>query len=330
MINFCTYFDSSYLLKGLGLYLSLKQATNDFHLYVMAFDRECFNKLLSCNFENMTIELLEDFETPELLFVKPSRSRGEYCWTCGPSVIYHFLTKYSLESITYVDSDLFFLSDPHKALPEYVESSIAITEQGLNDKNAKIYGKYCVQYMYFKNDQEGIEALKWWRDSCIDWCYQKIEENRYGDQKYLDQFPLRWKNVHIINNLGLGIAPWNMHKYNFEGDTLFYKGRVYNNVFFHMHGVKIDYVNRNLMVKSEHAPLDKVIISIFFMPYAKLLKIVMQQFLGKKVDQISVIDMPFYKKFEYKIRDLLRGNVFIQWLYFDVLKKKNLGHGTNI
>lgn len=296
----------------------------------MAFDRECFDKLMSYKLEHMTIELLDDFETEELLSVKPSRSRGEYCWTCGPSVIYHFLTKYSLDSITYVDSDLFFLSDPHDVLPEYVESSIAITEQGLNDKNAKIYGKYCVQYMYFKNDPEGIDALRWWRDSCIEWCYQKIEENRYGDQKYLDQFPLRWKNVHIIKNLGLGIAPWNMHKYDFHGNTVCYKGVIYDNVFFHMHGVKIDYINGNLFVRSEHAPLGKVIISTFFVPYAELLKSALQKYLDKRVDQISVIDMPFLKKLEYKVRDLLRGNSLIQWIYFDILKKKNLGHGTNI
>ena len=111
-MNFCTSFDSYYIHKGIALYLSLERVTSDFHLYVMAFDKASFDKLCSCGFKHMTVELFDDFETPELLAVKPSRNKVEYCWTAGPSVIYHFLTKYRLEKITYLDSDLFFLSDP--------------------------------------------------------------------------------------------------------------------------------------------------------------------------------------------------------------------------
>ena len=73
-MNFCTYFDSYYLLKGLGLYISLERATDDFHLFVMAFDKDCYKKLQSFGFKHMTVELLDDFETPELLAVKGDRT----------------------------------------------------------------------------------------------------------------------------------------------------------------------------------------------------------------------------------------------------------------
>lgn len=168
MMNFCTYFDSFYLLKGLGLYTSLEHVSDDFHLFVMAFDQECFNKLKSLNLKHMTVELLSTIETPELLAVKPTRSRGEYCWTCGPSAIYHFLTKYELDTITYLDSDLMFMTDPSVVFQEVGNSSVAITEQGIGDKEARTYGKYCVQYITFRNDKDGLGALTWWRDSCIE------------------------------------------------------------------------------------------------------------------------------------------------------------------
>ena len=127
MMNFCTYFDSYYMLKGLGLYTSLERVSDDFHLFVMAFDQECFDKLKSLNLKHMTVELLSTIETPELLAVKPTRSRGEYCWTCGPSAIYHFLTKYELDAITYLDSDLMFMTDPSVVFQEVGNSSVAIT-----------------------------------------------------------------------------------------------------------------------------------------------------------------------------------------------------------
>ena len=182
MMNFCTLFDSYYMLKGISLYKSLEKVTDDFHLYVMAFDRECYDKLKAIGFERMTVELSDDFESPELLAVKPTRTKAEYCWTCGPSVIWYFLTKYELEDITYLDSDLFFLKAPKVVYDEIAGSSVAITEQGLSEKDAGLYGKYCVQYMYFKNDQEGRKTLKWWRDRCIEWCFQRFEDGKYGDQ----------------------------------------------------------------------------------------------------------------------------------------------------
>lgn len=232
MINFCTLFDSYYLHKGIALYLSLERVTSDFHLYVMAFDQKSYEKLKSLRFINMTVELLDDFETPELLTVKPSRNKAEYCWTAGPSVIYYFLTKYNLEKITYLDSDLFFLSDPHLIEEEAGNSSVVITEQNISEDAASKYGRYCVQYMTFKNDKEGLEALTWWRDSCIDWCFQIMEPTRYADQKYLDEFPKKWRSVYVVKNPGAGIAPWNMYRYQYGDNFLIYEKKEWPLVFF--------------------------------------------------------------------------------------------------
>lgn len=329
-MNFCTYFDSYYLVKGLTMYKSLIKVAKDFTLYIMAFDKECYNKLIFLALPNVVVELIDDFETPELLAVKPTRSRGEYCWTAGPSVIYHFLTHYNLSDITYLDSDLFFLGDPKQVFDEIDSSSIAITEQGLGEKQAKIYGKYCVQYMFFRNDEDGLGALSWWRDACIDWCYQKLEAKRYADQKYLDEFPLRWKNVKIIQNLGVGIAPWNMHRYSYKDNCFSYHGQTYPYIFFHMHGLKIDVVNGSLIVKSLHAALSDILNKIFFKPYAKLIQEVLEEYLGYSIKNIQVIDMPIHKQIEYKIRGWFRGNPIIQWIYFSIFKKKDKGHGSKL
>lgn len=328
MMNFCTYFDSYYMLKGLGLYTSLERVSDDFHLFVMAFDQECFDKLKSLNLKHMTVELLSTFETPELLAVKPTRSRGEYCWTCGPSAIYHFLTKYELDTITYLDSDLMFMTDPSVVFQEVGNSSVAITEQGIGDKEARTYGKYCVQYMTFRNDKDGLGALTWWRDSCIEWCFQKLEATRYADQKYLDEFPRRWDNVHVIENLGVGIAPWNMHRYEYKDQSFTYRGKEYPFVFFHFHGVKVEIIDNILHISSLHHELNTTLIEKFYQPYAELLKEVLTQYLGYKVDKAVVHDMLFVKKIDYRIRSKVRGNAFVRWIWFSLLRKKDQGHGS--
>ena len=87
MLNFCTLFDSGYLSRGLAMYESLNRHCKDFHLYVFAFNDECFSVLKSLYLANMTVISLPEFEDEELLKVKPTRSRGEYCWTCSSSTI---------------------------------------------------------------------------------------------------------------------------------------------------------------------------------------------------------------------------------------------------
>lgn len=330
-MNFCTLFDSYYLLKGLGLYLSLEKVTDDFHLYVMAFDQDCYKKLQSLGFKHMTVELLDDFETPALLEVKQDRTKAEYCWTCGPSVIYHFLTKYKLDELTYLDSDLFFLSDPHLLKKEVKNSSIVITEQGISEEAALRYGRYCVQYMTFKNDEDGIGALSWWRDSCIDWCYQIMEPTRYADQKYIDEFPKRWKNVCVLENKGAGIAPWNIHRFNYTDRSLIFNGIEYPFVFYHMHGVKFDNKENVFYLKSLDMKLGEQAIELFYKPYAELLVYAQNTFFGKAITKYVIKDMPFLKVIEYKIRAFVKKSPFLTNIYFRLFhKREERGHGTLI
>ena len=181
-MNFCTLFDSSYLSKGIALYLSLERVSSDFHLYVMAFDLACYEKLNSIGFQNMTIDLWDEWETPEIKATKEDRTRAEYCWTCGPTVIYHFLIHYQLSDITYLDSDLFFMGDPQIAFDEIGSASIAITEQGISQEAEKMFGKYCVQFMYFKNNADGNKVLEYWRLKCEEWCYNRMEDGKWPEK----------------------------------------------------------------------------------------------------------------------------------------------------
>ena len=327
MMNFCTLFDSYYLLKGLGLYLSLEKVTSDFHLFVMAFDKDCYNKLQSFGLKHITVELLDDFETPELLEAKKDRTMAEYCWTCGPSVIWHFLKKYNLSDITYLDSDLYFMSNPSVIQDEIGGASVAITEQGIDEESARQYGRYCVQYMFFKNNEEGCNVLAWWRDKCIEWCFQRFEENRYADQKYLDEFPSLCPSLCVIGNPGVGIAPWNMHHYTFKDNCIVKEGKEYVFVFYHMHGIVAEINGDHLTMHSVHHYFSKEDVELFLLPYARLIMDVLNRFYNKGLATCDAHGIQGVKRMEYLLRGLLRKNKIVQWLYFDVLKKTYQGHG---
>lgn len=246
MLNFCTLFDSNYLTRGLALHASLAQVCKSFHLYVIAFNDDCYNYLKNANLPNLTPVSLKQFEDPELLKVKPTRSAAEYCWTCTPSIILYCLKTFQLPSCTYLDADMFFYDDPKILLDEMGEKSILISEHRYTKDYdvSSTHGIYCVQFMCFKNDQSGTEALHWWRQRCLEWCYSYLEDGKFGDQKYLDDWLTRFKGVHVLQHPGGGIAPWNVQQYHFkklENQVIIIDkktGKENRLTFFHFHGLK--------------------------------------------------------------------------------------------
>ncbi len=220
MNTFCTLFDSNYIDKGLALYYSLERVAKPFRLYIFAFDAKSEEMLRELELEHAVIIGLGEFETPEMLAVKPDRTVAEYCWTCTPITVEYVLEKYGEECCTYIDADLYFFADPKVLLDELDENnaSVLLTEHRFADtedgrKALKKDGKYCVEFNAFRNNAQGLEPLKWWKERCLEWCYYRHEDDRMGDQKYLEGWTEKYEGVHELQHLGGGVAPWNIAQY---------------------------------------------------------------------------------------------------------------------
>lgn len=315
MMNFCTLFDSYYLNKGIATYLSLESVTDDFHLYVMAFDKDCYETLKGFGFKYMTVELVDDFETLELLAVKPTRTRAEYCWTCGSSIVYHFIKKYNLESLTYIDADMMFMSNPQILLDEIGDCSVGLSPHFEIPENINA-GHFCVQFVYFKNNDDGMAALTWWKDRCIEWCFCRYEDGKFGDQKYLDYIPKKFNGVHVFANRGCGVAPWNMHQYKYsDGLSFLYQGVEYQTVFFHMHGADFKFENGVLSLTLRYDDATAIEKEKFFYPYLNLVKAVYEKYMNTKVDKVIYIDRNFASRCVSFFKHSLRENKIARWVY---------------
>jgi hypothetical protein len=263
------------------MYESLKTQTKGFHLYIFAFDDLTFEILSKLNLDYVTVISLEEFETSELKEVKKSRSVAEYCWTCTPSTISYVLNNYDIPHCTYIDADLFFYSDPSVLIAELLESgkSVLITEHRFSFL-PKIYeekrgGRFCVQFITFIREEKSMLVLEKWRGQCIDWCYSRYEDGKFGDQKYLEEWPLIYSNIHILKHQGGGVAPWNLTQYSFSrvSDSIY--GRVkktnetFNTVFYHFQYVKfIDNVSCDIgwyQITTDNRRL-------FYVPYINRIK----------------------------------------------------------
>ncbi len=231
------------------MYNSLRLHMSDFHIYIFAFDDLCLRILKSLSLQNTTIISQKEFENDDLLNVKKTRTRAEYFWTCTSSAIEYVLTNYTVQVCTYLDADLFFYTSPSVLLDELSDKgSILITEHRYS-RLSSIYeqkraGRFCVQFITFKNTHDSRKVLDAWKDQCIKWCYNRYEDGKFGDQKYLDEWPAKYPNIHILNNLGGGVAPWNVGQYKiFRKNDYLYgiqrkTGNKFDLIFFHFHFVR--------------------------------------------------------------------------------------------
>lgn len=242
--HFVTLFDSRFLLLGLTLHESLQKVAPNSHLWVICMDELVEHQINKLDLEHVTTVPLLSIETDELRSVKSSRTVGEYCWTLtpfAPSAILDIAP--DAERVTYLDSDLFFFRNPEVIFKEFELSNkhVLITEHAYapgHDRTAQS-GRFCVQFMTFRRSQESMTVIRWWQDRCVEWCFDRIEDGKFGDQKYLDQWPVLFPNyIHILRQVDLALAPWNVD---------FFLSRQFNEVtpvFYHFQSFRI--VGENL------------------------------------------------------------------------------------
>lgn len=296
MNHFVTLFDSNYLLRGLVLYRSLVHHAKSFHLWIICFDDLAYTILKTLQLPYITLIALEDFEDEDLLKIKPTRTRQEYCWTCTPATVYYVFNHYSeVEKITYIDADLMFFDSPDLIFQENLSASIFLTEHRYlpTYNKAESNGIYNVQFMMFKRDKNGIQAIQWWRDRCLEWCYARSEDNKFGDQKYLDDWKERFSGVHIVQNLGAGLAPWNASQYQLQwkNQQVF----VHDNplIFYHYHAF---YKHPWNLYYLTAYPLNSSMIKLIYKPYIQAM-IQEEKYIRSTIPNFNKGISPFFPEF---------------------------------
>lgn len=244
MINFCTLFDRNYLDRGIVLYESLARCTEEFCLYILCLDEITYTILKRLNLKNTVIISEEEILDSELQKIKQKRTRSEYCWTCTPVIIQYILKSYQVQQCTYVDADMMFYNNPQCLLDELYQAGASVGIIGhrfpnniAKRKRERYYGKYCVEFNTFINNELGNTILSEWKENCITKCTMQIGESGYGDQKYLEEWPLKYTGVYEYINPGAGMAPWNICNYRLQENgaklCVKYKNKVCMPIFYH-------------------------------------------------------------------------------------------------
>jgi hypothetical protein len=242
---YCTYFDHNYLPRGLALYHSLQRHSPCSRLWVLCLSDACHQALQTLALSALVPVRLSDFEAadPEVAATRPARSLVEYYFTCTAAWMRYVLAQEKAAGwVTYLDSDLFFFASPEPIYAEMKGGAFGIIPHHFARHLARQerFGIYNVGWVSVANSDEGRAVVGWWRERCIEWCHDYVDEEgqRFADQRYLDRMSGLFPHVHVIQHLGANLAPWNFvqRRLEWRDGSVWIDG--YQLVFFHFHGVK--------------------------------------------------------------------------------------------
>ncbi len=251
--HFVTLFDFNFLPQGLALYDSLRRWCADGELWILCLDQRLEETLARLALPGLRTIPLRDIETDRLLAAKANRSVREYCWTLTSfSFDAVFDRCPSAERVTYLDADLFFFRNPGEIFSLFDASGAAVlvTEHGFDPRydKSEIVGRFCVQFLTMDRSDRARELRAWWQDRVIEWCYDRREPGRFGDQKYLDQWPLLFADrLFILPRHEWALAPWNVWMEVRRG------GGTVDPVFYHFHSFRLVKPNRARAVEGGYA-----------------------------------------------------------------------------
>ena len=214
---YCTYFDHNYLSRALLTIRSLQQFDPKTPIYVMALSELCEAILRDLAWPNVEIISLSTLENayPELVPIKSGRRLIEYYFTLSPFLPHYLFSKTDADRITYIDGDLYFFTSPLPIRESLGDASVAITPHRFSFafRTYVQYGLFNVAWITYRRCDEGLNCLNAYKADCTAWCYDRVENGKFADQKYLDAWPDRYPSLKIIEHKGFNLANWNIHNY---------------------------------------------------------------------------------------------------------------------
>ncbi len=233
MEHYVTLFDIAFAPQGIALHMSLQRHAGEHTLWVLCMDEAVEDLLRKLELPDVRTIRLADAESDDLKRVRPGRSRAEYCWTLTPFTFdLVFDRAPDAKRVTYVDADVWLREDPRRIFADFDRSGAAvqITEHAYapeHDQTATS-GRYCVQFLTMDRDGS-VPVRRWWQERCVEWCFARVEDGKFGDQKYLDDWPDRFGDlVHVATPKSRFQGPWNATRYPYSDATS-----------YHFHGMRL-------------------------------------------------------------------------------------------
>jgi hypothetical protein len=300
MEHYVTLFDQLFLPQGLALHASLERHAGPYALWILCVDRAAHSALQALDLPNVRLLVADEVENDRLRSVKGTRTRGEYCWTLTPFAPgFVFDADAGARRVTYLDADLWLADSPRQIFADFEQSgkAVLITEHAYASEydQTPLAGRFCVQFMTFVRDH-GESVRSWWADRCIEWCFARLEDGKFGDQMYLNDWPERFASrVHVLSERGFMQAPWNATRFPPSEAKA-----------FHFHGLRLVRGGYVLLTPNYRIPAQTL--SMIYEPYLADLRSALKSLAANGMQAIAQTPhSPHSIRLKGALQDLAQG-----------------------
>ena len=263
----CTYADKNYLPQLMTLIESLiNNGKIKFKIFVLCLDEIVFQVLQKIDYDEVVAISHEQFlnENPNQKVALENRPLLNYYYTCTPVLIKQaFKLSKDVKRVTYIDADMYCMGDLKEYFTEITDKDISILEHRNSSLQILQNGRFNVCILTFINSVNSLTCLSWWEEMTFQ--STAFNEDVFGDQKYLDEFPEKFKNVHIIQHKGVGTAPWNINRYktSFKGNNVF----IDNSKLIIYHFARLLIVNRFIFIPARRSDINNTALELIYKQY---------------------------------------------------------------
>jgi hypothetical protein len=213
--HFCTITTQSHLYKAHALAESINKQPGEPILHILIVDSETIGSpQKNCKYWKLSEISLS--ESARKIIEKYKSNKDKLRWSLKPVFLKHLLEKQAINSVIYLDNDVFFYSDYrfifdllslHSFLltPHYYKNDPR-SEQNWFEANFRV-GLYNAGFIGVNGTAKN--TLQWWAECCIYRCEKNSFRGLFDDQKYLDLIPVMEETAFIMRHQGCNVAGWN-------------------------------------------------------------------------------------------------------------------------
>jgi glycosyltransferase involved in cell wall biosynthesis len=276
-----TYFSKEFLIQGAVAVESFLESHQEASGLIVCLDSVSKEYLLHKNFSIRirVVEISEISEVDEVFrtFLQ-TRSYAEAIISIKPHLIEYYLEEIkSGDYLIYFDADIYFFASMLSLQPFSIGFDVLLSEHLFPKSMVESvkFGKYNGGMIVFRKSQGSSALLARWKDQCTEWCKLELFEDKFADQKYLDDFA-NFAGVSILRHPGV-----NNGQYYFKERRRFRIANKRSQILvcgfpilsFHFHGIRIQRAFVSTGFNRYGAPRSffSVLIFIYF-PYLKRIR----------------------------------------------------------
>jgi len=220
-----TLCSNNYLAQAITLGQSLKNTNKEFHFFIGLIDQ--LNS--SLNYDEVravaTILPLQDIIEHKLLTDLVNKyDIIELNTSVKPSYFKYFIHQFpDLERIYYLDPDIEVFHSFDTLDQQLLNASILLSPHFLSpipldnklpqENLATNYGMYNLGFLGLNpKHQASLSMLDWWEERCLTNCFINEPAGIFVDQLFMNHVPIFFKEVKILEEKGINMAPWNLHE----------------------------------------------------------------------------------------------------------------------